>query len=128
MSSVGRLPGAAGALRLGGSFLLCGAGAVALLAFGRTAAALGVGLGFALHLANALALYWILASLVGAGEPKRASVAAAASSVGRLVLLGLALWMIASHLGREAFFGAGGGLLAAQISLFIRGSDAKGGT
>ena len=123
-----RTPGAVRVLRLGGSFLLCAGLALALFAFGRPAAACGVGLGFALYLANALFLYWTLFSLVGPGRPRRASLAAAASSIGRLLLVGFALWLIVSRLGRETFFGAGGGLLAAQISLFIRGSDAEGGS
>ena len=127
MASSRQLPRAAGALRLGGSFLFCGALAAVLFALGLRAAALGVGLGLALYVANALFLYWTLAALVGREAPQRAALAAAVSSVGRLLLVGLALWLVASRLGRETFFGAAGGLLVAQISLFIRGSDAEGG-
>lgn len=122
-----QLPRAAGALRLGGSFLFSCALAAVLFGLGFRAAALGVGLGFALTLANAIFLTWTLAVLVGREAPERAALAAAASSVGRLLLIGLALWLVVSRLGRETFFGAAGGLLVSQISLFIRGSDAEGG-
>jgi hypothetical protein len=127
MPTVPRIPGAAGVLGVGVSFLVCGVLAVGLLAFGRPTAALGVGLGFALFLANSLFLYLTLASLVGRDAPSRARVLAGLSMVGRLLLLGFALWLIVSRLGREAFAGAGGGLLVAQISLLFRRFGAEGG-
>ncbi len=118
-------------LRLGGSFLICAALAGGLLTFGHPSAALGIGLGLALHLANAFFLYLTLSSLVvrGAAEgpTRRAATIASLSSVGRLLLLGFVLWWIAATLGRETALGAGGGLALAQISLFFRRSGAKGG-
>ncbi|MCX6101445.1 MAG: hypothetical protein NTV92_08520 [Candidatus Bipolaricaulota bacterium] len=131
MSTLPRIPGAAGALRLGGSFLVCAAVAGVLLGLGHLSAALGVGLGLALHLANAFFLYLTLSSLVvrGAadGSTRRAAAIASLSSVGRLLLLGFVLWWIAATLGRETALGAGGGLALAQISLFFRRSGAEGG-
>lgn len=126
--------GAARVLRLGGSFLLCAALALGLLAFGQPAAALGVAIGWALHLANLLLLYVTLASLAspdaladGARSSKGARAAAGLSSLGRLLLLGLALWATFAALGREAALGAGGGLALAQVSFLLSGSGAKGG-
>jgi hypothetical protein len=122
---------AAQALRLGGSLLACSALAVVLFAFGKPDAALGAGLGLALHLGNAMFLYLTLASLVergaSAASPRHGALAAGASFVGRLLFLGFALWLIASELGREVFLGAGGGLVLAQISLLFRRFGAEGG-
>jgi hypothetical protein len=126
-----RVPGAARVLGLGVSFLVCAVAAGGLLVFGQLAAALGVGLGLALHLVNAFFLYVTLASLVvrGAadGAVRRAAAIASVSSIGRLLLLGFVLWWIAATLGRETLLGAGGGLALAQISFFFRRSDAMGG-
>ena len=94
---------------------------------GRTSAAAGVGLGLLLFLVNTFFLYITLQWLVARDAPRGASALAAASSVARLLLLGLALGAIAVALGAEAFFGAGGGLLTAQISLLLRRSGSKGG-
>jgi hypothetical protein len=127
MSSTSRLPGAAGALRLGGSFLVCAAFATGLLVLGRPAAALGVGCGLAMHLANALFLYLTLASLASRGTTGSTAAIAGLSSVGRVLLLGLVLWWILTAWGRETALGAGGGLALAQISLFFRRSGAMGG-
>jgi hypothetical protein len=131
MSTTTRIPGAARALRLGGSFLVCAAAAGALMGLGHPSAALGVGLGLALHLANSLFLYLTLSSLVARGatngSTRRAAAVAGLSSVGRLLLLGFVLWWIAATLGRETALGAGGGLALAQISLFFRRSGAQGG-
>jgi hypothetical protein len=131
MSTSLRVPGAAKVLGLGTSFLVCAVAAGGLLVLGQPAAALGVGLGLALHLSNALFLYLTLASLVvrGAadGTVRRAAAIAGFSSIGRLLLLGFVLWWIAAALGRETALGAGGGLALAQISFFFRRSGAKGG-
>ncbi len=129
-----RFSGAARVLRLGGSFLLSTALALGLLAFGRPMAALGVAIGWALHLANSFLLYLTLASLASpdalddeARSSKAGRALAGFSSVGRLLLLGLALWATFAALGREAALGAGGGLALAQVSFLISGSGAKGG-
>ena len=131
MSTMSRVPGAARVLGLGISFLVCAVAAGGLLVLGQLAAALGVGLGLALHLSNALFLYVTLASLVvrdaADGTARHAAAIASISSIGRLLLLGFVLWWIAVALGRETALGAGGGLALAQISFFFRRSDAKGG-
>jgi hypothetical protein len=131
MSTPSRIPGAARVLSLGASSLVCAVVAGGLLVLGQPAAALGVGLGLALHLSNALFLYLTLASLVersaADGTVRHAAAIASVSSIGRLLLLGFVLWWIAATLGRETALGAGGGLLASQISLFFRRSGAKGG-
>ena len=126
-----RVPGAARVLGLGISFLVCAVAAGGLLVFGQPAAALGVGLGFGLHLSNALFLYLTLASLVvrgaAGGTARHAAAIASGSGIGRLLLLGFVLWWTAATLGRETFLGAGGGLALAQISFFFRRSGAMGG-
>jgi hypothetical protein len=131
MSTSLRVPGAARVLGLGASFLVCVVAAGGLLVFGQPAAALGVGLGLALHLSNALLLYLTLASLVerGAadGTVRHAAAIASLSSIGRFLLLGFVLWWILAAWGRESALGAGGGLALAQISFFFRRSGAKGG-
>ena len=122
-----RVPGAARVLGLGVSSLVCAVIAGGLLVSGQPAAALGVGLGLGLHLVNALLLYQTAQSLV-VRDPSRASaVLAGVSSAGRLVLVGFTLCVIGATLGRETLLGAGGGLLASQISFFFRRSGAKGG-
>jgi hypothetical protein len=131
MSTLSRVPGAARVLGLGVSFLVCAVAAGGLFVLGHPAAALGVGLGLALHLLNALFLYLTLASLVerGAadGTARHAAAIAGFSSIGRLLLLGFVLWWILTAWGKESALGAGGGLALAQISFFFRRSDAKGG-
>jgi hypothetical protein len=127
MSTTPRILGTAGAFSLGGSFLFCAALAGALVATGHARAAIGAGIGLALCVSNLVLLYVTLRSLVGREAPGRAGLLAAVSSVGRLLLLGLALGAVAAFLGREAFLGAAGGLVLAQISLFLRRSGAKGG-
>ncbi len=127
MPPVFRHPGAAGVLRLGGSFLLCAALAGTLLLLRQPEAALGTALGYSLHMANALFLYATLRSLVGREAPRRAALAAAASSVARLALLGAVMWLIMTRVGRSAFLGAAGGLLVAQVSLLFRRFGAEGG-
>ena len=119
--------GARGILAPGLAVLVCGVVAGVLAALGRTSAAAGVGLGLLLFLVNTFFLYITLQSLVARDAPRGASALAAASSVARLLLLGLALGAIAVALGAEAFFGACGGLLTAQISLLLRRSGSKGG-
>jgi hypothetical protein len=124
MPTASRIPGIAGALGLGVSFLLCAALAAALAAFGHARAALGVGIGFALYLLNLLALYATLRSLVGRDASTNMKARAMTASVGRFLLLGLTLGGVIVILGREVFLGAGGGLVLAQISLFFRRSGA----
>ena len=131
MSTSLRVPGAARVLGLGTSFLICAVAAGGLLVLGQPAAALGVGLGLALHLSNALFLCLTLASLVerrvADGTVRHAAAVASVSSIGRLLLLGFVLWWILAAWGREVALGAGGGLALAQISFFFRRSGAKGG-
>lgn len=111
----------------GFAILVCGVLAGILAAFGRTSAAVGVGLGLLLFLVNTFFLYATLQSLVGRTAPHGAPALAAASSVARLLLLGAALGGIAVSLGSETFFGAGGGLVAAQISFLLRRFGSEGG-
>ncbi len=127
MSATPRAPGAARVLGSSVSFLLCAGLAGGLAAFGHATAALGVSIGLALHSANVALLYMTLQSLVGGGDARRAGALAGISAVGRLLVLGLALAGVVVGLGREAFFGAAGGLALAQISLFFRRSGAEGG-
>ncbi len=127
MRSLPRLPGIAGALRVGVSFGLCGALAATLCAVGWRAAALGVGLGLALYLVNAALLLVTLATLARGEAPRRGAIVAILSGLGRYLLLGLCLAWIAVALGRETFLGAGGGLALAQLSLLFRRSAAGGG-
>ncbi len=126
MPTAPRIPGAAGALRLGGSLVSCVVLACGLLAFGRAAAAIGAGIGLGFFLANTFFLYLTLQSLVGATS-RRAAAIAGVSSAGRMLLLGFLLWWILTAWGRETALGAGGGLALAQISLFFRRSGARGG-
>ncbi|MDD5263378.1 MAG: hypothetical protein PHU43_00895 [Candidatus Bipolaricaulis sp.] len=116
-----------GILAPGFAVLVCGVLAGVLAALGRTSAAVGVGLGLLLFLINTFFLYATLQSLVGRGSPHGAPFLAAASSVARLLLLGVALGGIAAFLGSETFLGAGGGLVAAQISFLLRRSGSEGG-
>lgn len=127
MRSLPRLPGIAGALRVGVSFALCGALAAIFCAFGWRAAALGVGLGFALYLLNGSLLLVTVATLARGEAPRRGAIVAVLSGLGRYLLLGVCLGWIAVDLGRETFLGAGGGLALAQLSLFFRRSEAGGG-
>lgn len=91
--------------------LLMGAlGAVRLLP-----AALGVALGFVLHVANLFLLAEIARSL--RPDQARARMLFALSAVGRLLLLAMALAMIHRVFGQQVLLGACGGLLLAQVNL-----------
>ncbi len=111
----------------GFAVLVCAVLAGILAALGQRSAALGVGLGLLLFLLNTFFLYATIQSLVGRAAPHGAPALAAASSVARLLLLGVALGGIAVLLGSETFFGAGGGLVAAQISFLLRRFGSEGG-
>ncbi len=127
MSAVRRIPGASRILAPSLAVLVCGILAGILAALGRTWAATGVGLGLLLFLLNTFFLVATLQSLVARDAARAAPALAAVSSVARLLLVGVALAVIAVVLGSEAFLGAGGGLIAAQISLLLRRSSSEGG-
>lgn len=126
MSTGRRGPGAGRLLAPGLPLLLCAVLAALLAAFGKTSAALGVGLGFVLFLANTYLLAATLRSLVARDASHASAVLAAASSVARLLLLGVALAALVLFVGREVFLGAGGGLALSQISLLLRRFGSKG--
>lgn len=111
----------------GFAILVCAVLAGILAALGHTSAAVGVGLGLLLFLINTFFLFVTLQSLVGRAAPHGAPALAAASSIARLLLLGIALVGIAITLGSETFLGAGGGLIAAQISFLLRRFGSEGG-
>jgi len=99
--------------------LVLAAVASGLLAiFGKPSAAGGVALGVVLFGLNLLLLREIARALVRERE-RGVRIAAALSSSGRLLLLGIALAAIALGLGRDAVLGACGGLLVAQVNLHV---------
>jgi hypothetical protein len=126
MSAEPRIPGAARIFGIGVPFLMCALLASALAAFGRTAAALGVGIGFGLYLVNTALLFVTLRSLAEEKANRHVAALAGASSAGRLLLLGVALGGVAVAMGRDAFFGTAGGLLVSQISFLLRRMGTKG--
>jgi len=81
-------------------------------------AALGVGLGIALFGMNLLLLREVARALLRQ-ERRGVKMAAALSSSGRLLLLGILLAAISLGLGRDAVLGACGGLLIAQVNLHV---------
>jgi len=113
-------------LRLRSAFFLCLFLAGLLAALRRPSEAVGVGIGFALFLANACLLYEIGRSLLAGGDRRTARLAAAVSGPVRLLLLGLALAGVALVGGRTAALGACGGLFLAQVNLHIPGRRRKG--
>ncbi|MEN6369628.1 MAG: hypothetical protein ABFD77_08035 [Thermotogota bacterium] len=127
MSAPRRISGAGRILAPCRAVLVCAILAGVLAALGRTSAAAGVGLGLLLFLLNTFFLVATLQSLVVRDATRGASTLAAVSSAARLLLLGVALALIAVVLGSEAFLGAGGGLVAAQISFLLRRFGSEGG-
>ncbi|MCX6093870.1 MAG: hypothetical protein NTY63_03490 [Candidatus Bipolaricaulota bacterium] len=127
MPTLRRIPGTSRILAPGLAVLICAVLAGILVALGQTAAAAGVGLGLLLFLLNTFFLVATLQSLVARDAAHGAPMLAATSSAARLLLLGIALAVIAVVLGSDVFLGAGGGLIAAQISLLLRRSGSEGG-
>jgi len=74
-------------------------------------------MGYALFLLNGFLLYESGRSLLVSRRRKSVRLVVALGSVGRLLLLGLALAAIGLFLSREAVLGAGGGLLISQLNL-----------
>jgi len=88
-----------------------------LLLIGREVAALGVVLGACLFAVNLLLLYEAGRSLLAASSTGLGKAMAAGSSVARFLMMGVALWLIASYLGREALLAACGSLFLSQVHL-----------
>lgn len=104
-------------------FRLRGPGLIALLAvalllsFGHTLAAIGVAIGVALFATNLFLLYEAGRSLLSASSRRAGRTLAAGSSLGRFLMLGVALWLVFACLGRDALVGACGGLFLCQVNL-----------
>jgi hypothetical protein len=79
---------------------------------------LGVLIGFALFVLNALFLYESGRSLLGGASRGRARMIASLSGLGRLVFLGVILGLVGG-LGTDALLGACGGLLVGQGALHV---------
>jgi len=81
------------------------------------AAALGVLLGVGLFAMNLILLYEAGRSLLSASSKGTGRALAAGSSIARLLMMGVALWLVSAFLGREALLGACGGLFLSQVHL-----------
>jgi hypothetical protein len=88
---------------------------VVLLLLTYYAAALGMVLGVLLFAVNLLLLYEAGRSLLSSSTPRAGRAIAAGSSVARLLMMGVGLWLVFAFLGREALLGACGGLFLSQV-------------
>jgi len=113
-------------LRLGSGIFLCAVAAGILIAFGRPMAAAGVGIGFALYAINLFFLYEAARGLLSRADSGGPRFLAAASSVGRLLFLGMILTLVFLFLGRAALIGACGGLFLLQVNLHLQRRQPKG--
>lgn len=103
--------------RLRRSGLLILIGIALLLAFGHFFAAIGLVIGTALFAANLFLLYEAGRSLLLASSRGAGKALAVGSSLGRFLMMGVALWLVFSFLGRESLLGACGGLFLSQVNL-----------
>jgi len=103
--------------RLGRSAATAAAAAFVVGVVGYPWAALGIWIGVALFVTNLLLLHEIARSLATAAGRRSGRSITVGSSVGRLLLLGVALAFVGLGLGRETLLGACGGLLVTQVNL-----------
>ncbi len=103
--------------RLGRSILIAAVLALVVGLLGYPWAALGVWIGVALFVGNLLLLHEIARSLLAAQTRRTGRSIAVGSSLGRFLLLGVALALVGVTLGRETLLGACGGLLITQVNL-----------
>jgi len=113
-------------LRLGSGFFVCAVVAAILFAFGQRLAAAGVGVGFVLYALNLFFLYETARGLLTRADSGGPRFLAAASSVGRLLFLGIMLTFVFLFLGRAALLGACGGLFLSQVNLHLQRRQPKG--
>lgn len=103
--------------RLGRSTLIAAVLALVVGLLGYPWAALGVWIGVALFVGNLLLLHEITRSMVTAQSRRVWRLMAVGSSLGRFLVLGVALALVGVALGRETLLGACGGLLVTQVNL-----------
>lgn len=120
------LPGPVRPLRLGSGFLLCAVLAMILFSFGLRSAAAGVGIGFSLYVLNIFFLYETARGLLARADSGGPRMITAASSIGRLLFLGIVLTSVSLFLGRFALLGACGGLFLSQVNLHLQMGRPKG--
>jgi len=104
--------------RLRVSLALCAATAVVLASLGQWAVAMGVLVGLALFVLNALALYWAGRSLLRGAVRGRGVALAGLSGMGRMLLLAAVL-ALAAMMGVRVFLACAGSLLFCQANLHV---------
>jgi len=114
--------------RLRGLLILGGVGASTLAAIGFTEAAIGFAIGLSLFVVKSFFLYEAGRALIKHNSKGIGRAVAGLASMGRILLLAVALALVA-QLGRSALFAACGGLFLGQINLHLdhimRGKTAR---
>jgi hypothetical protein len=117
---------AIGRYRLASTVGICAVASIVLGLLGCGMGAAGVGIGVALFVVNLGLLHEIGRALLSPQPGRWTRLIAGGSSVGRILLLAVALSLVFVFLGKEALLGACGGLFVAQVNLHFGWRQIRG--